>query len=232
MTTPLRIAIIDYGGGNVRSVQRALMFRPNGVSDLSPILPPGEAVPVEATLTDDPDAIRRADAVVFPGQGAAGQSLAALRERGLDQVIIELITDPRKPFLGVCIGLQVLFDYCEENDTPGLGVLRGASRRFAGEKMAGLKIPEIGWNQVTLLRPDLPLFDGLPPDPYFYFVHSYYADPTERDMVIGTTDYGITYCSAAGNPAQNWFALQFHPEKSGPVGLRVYQNFARYAANI
>ncbi len=200
------IAIVDYDAGNLRSVQKAL-----------------EECGASARITADADDIISADGVVFPGQGACDASMLSIRERGLFDVIRRSIHSG-KPFLGVCLGLQLLLESSEEGDELCLAVLKGRTKRLPPEKteQVGLKIPHMGWNSVSLsLRH--PIFDGVPQESYFYFVHSYYADPKDEDIIAGITNYGIDFCSAVA--WDNVAAVQFHPEKSGAVGLRIYRNF-------
>lgn len=200
------IAIIDYRAGNLRSVQKAL-----------------QKWGASAVITSDAGDIERADGVVFPGQGACDSSMLNIRRLGLFDVIRRSISDG-KPFLGVCLGLQLLLEGSEEGEQPCLGVLKGRTRRLPPEKTEhmGLKIPHMGWNQVKFQLKH-PVFAGIPDSSHFYFVHSYYADPDDAGVVAGITDYGIEFCSAVawGNSA----AVQFHPEKSGAVGLQIYRNF-------
>lgn len=222
----LKVAVIDYDSGNVRSVQRALQHAA-GFDNAN------------VEITSDPGKIREAHAVVFPGQGAAGQSMNNLRQSGLDSVVIEQIKSG-KPFIGVCVGLQLLFSHLEENDTSGLDVLKGEVPKFRFEVNSlqaaatgvaaetRLKVPQIGWNRVQQVGQPSLLWEGVPNNSYFYFVHSYYAAPTSQTDVIGLTDYGLDFCSAVAR--DNWFATQFHPEKSGALGLKVYSNFLRFAA--
>ena len=200
------IAIIDYDAGNIRSVQKAL-----------------EECGASARITSEADEIIAADGVVFPGQGACDSSMQSIRERGLFDIIKQSI-DSDKPFLGVCLGLQLLLESSEEGDEPCLAILKGSTKRLPPEKtdQAGLKIPHMGWNSVSLSVRH-PVFDGIPDDSYFYFVHSYYADPEDKNIVAGITNYGIDFCSAVA--WDNVAAVQFHPEKSGAVGLRIYRNF-------
>ncbi len=209
----MKIAVIDYKAGNVRSVQRALQHVA------------GEKATVE--ISGDSQKIREADAVVFPGQGAAGQCMGNLNNTGLSEVVRERIASG-KPFMGVCVGFQLLFEHLEEHDTRGLGVLAGEVRKFPAE--SNLKIPQIGWNEVRQVNQPSILWEGVPDNSYFYFVHSYYCDPAPsiRDKITGLTDYGVDFASAMGDG--NWFATQFHPEKSGALGLKVYSNFVRFAA--
>jgi glutamine amidotransferase len=206
----IRIAVVDYGSGNVRSVQRALQHVA------------GPEATVE--ITPDRKKIEEAHAVVFPGQGAAGQCMGNLKNSGLAETVRWRLESGR-PFMGVCVGFQLLFEYMEENDTAGLGVLPGEVLRFPAE--SGLKIPQIGWNRVRQVGESSPLWEGVPDGSYFYFVHSYYCAPASQDKVIGVTDYGLDFTSAMGDGT--WFATQFHPEKSGAAGLLVYANFVRFA---
>ena len=200
------IAIIDYKAGNLRSVQKAL-----------------EECGATAHITADAEDISAADGVVFPGQGACDASMLSIRERGLFEIIRHSI-DSGKPFLGVCLGLQLLLESSEEGEEPCLAILKGSTKRLPPEKteQVGLKIPHMGWNSVSLSIQH-PVFEGIPNDSYFYFVHSYYADPEDKDIVAGVTNYGIDFCSAVA--WDNVAAVQFHPEKSGAVGLRLYRNF-------
>ena len=199
MSSPT-IAIVDYQAGNLRSVQKAL-----------------QKFGVGARITSEASAIESADGVVFPGQGACDSSMRQLRDRDLVGPIKDFIASG-KPFLGVCLGLQLLLEESDEGDEQCLGVLAGRVRRLP----EGLKIPHMGWNQVDF-RMKHSVLDEVPDDSHFYFVHSYYADPDDKSVVVGTTTYGIEFCSAVA--WDNVVALQFHPEKSGAVGLRIYQNF-------
>ena len=195
-----RITIVDYEAGNVRSVQKAF-----------------QKVGGQASITSDPDEVIRADALVVPGQGASDSSMIHMREKGLVEPIKEFIASG-KPFFGVCLGLQLLMKNSEEGDEPCLGVLQGRTRRLP----PGQKIPHMGWNQVDFhIRH--PVFDTIPDGSHFYFVHSYYADPDDKSVVACTTDYGVDFCSGA--VWENVVAVQFHPEKSGDLGLKIYKNF-------
>ena len=207
MTAPL-IAVVDYRAGNVRSVERAL-----------------QRFGADARITSDPSLIERADGVVFPGQGACDSSMAELRRRRLVEPIREYIASGR-PFLGVCLGLQLLLDRSEEGDEPCLGVIPGTVRRFPRE--LGLKVPHMGWNRVRLTQSPA-MLRGVPDGSYFYFVHGYYADPELDGVVASTTSYGVEFCS--GVAWDNVLGVQFHPEKSGEVGLRVYANFVSIATS-
>ncbi len=205
------VAVLDYGMSNLHSVNRALEHVAGREWHV--------AVSNQASM------LHTADKVVFPGQGAMGNAMALLRETGLDQAVREALQ--HKPFLGICLGLQTLLTYSEENQgVDGLGITAGQVRRFAtnSHDAAGnkLKIPQMGWNQVEQTA-DHPLWRGIPNGSRFYFVHSYYADPEDRAIVIGTTHYPDPYASAIafGNVA----AVQFHPEKSQSAGLRLLRNF-------
>ena len=206
MTEPL-IAIVDYGAGNVRSVERAL-----------------RRFGAEARVTSDVSVVEAADGVVFPGQGACDSSMAELRRRGLVEPIRDYIAGG-KPFLGVCLGLQLLLERSEEGDEPCLGVIPGAVRRFPDAQ--GLKVPHMGWNRVNL-RQRPPMMRDVPNGSHFYFVHGYYAVPSDAGVVAATTRYGPEFCSAVA--WGNVLGVQFHPEKSGATGLLVYRNFVRMAA--
>lgn len=198
------IAVVDYGAGNLRSVQHAV-----------------EHVGLPAVVTSDPEQIIAADGVILPGVGAAADTMANLRSRDLIQVVTDVIARGT-PFFGVCMGMQALFTASEEGgEHPCLGVLPGRVRRFPG---GGLSIPHMGWNQVRQVTSH-PFFDGVPDGANFYFVHSYYVDPADRAPVGGETDYGITFTSAVCR--DNVVATQFHPEKSGENGLQLYRNFGR-----
>lgn len=210
------IAIVDYQMGNLRSVQKA--FESRGF---------------EAVVTDDVGAMRDARGLVLPGVGAFGDCHRELKSRGLIDPLLEWI-DSGRPFLGICLGMQLLLSGSDESETTsGLGIIPGRVRKFeAGE----LKVPHMGWNQVRYSRgkdgegaPGIcPIFEGIPDGAYFYFVHSYYVDPDDRATAAGTTDYGITFVSAVWR--DNVFATQFHPEKSQEVGLKVIENFGKLAA--
>ena len=201
----LEVIVVDYEMGNLRSVARAL-----------------EKAGVSATVSSDPEALLQADAVVLPGVGAADAAMRALRARGLADPIREYVASGR-PFLGVCLGLQLLLRDTQEGDVPCLGVAPGRVRRLP----PGLKVPHMGWNWVDFRR-EHPVFEGLEAGGHFYFVHSYYPEPEDEGWVAGVTEYGVTFCSALAR--HNLTATQFHPEKSGPTGLRIYRNFVSTAA--
>lgn len=199
------VVIVDYGAGNLRSVARAVAhsgFR--------------------ATVTSEPSAVASARALIVPGVGAAADTMANLREAGLEQPIREYIAAGR-PFLGVCMGMQALFDISEEGGLHEcLGVLAGKIVRFP----KGMTVPHMGWNTVSFRR-EHPVFEGIAEGSYFYFVHSYYPVPEDDDVVIGETEYGVRFPAVVGR--DNMIATQFHPEKSGAAGLRLYANFLRLA---
>lgn len=198
------IAIIDYGAGNLRSVEKAFAFLGH-----------------PAVVTRDKELIRNADAVVLPGVGAFADAMKSLQDTGMDELVKEVI-GAGKPFLGICLGLQLLFDYSEEGGhVKGLGILKGGIKLIPGN--LSLKVPQIGWNNLNITGEN-PLFQGLPAHPYVYFVHSYYLEAENRSDVIATTHYGISIDVAVNKG--NVFATQFHPEKSGEIGLKMLDNFA------
>ncbi len=206
-----RIAIVDYGMGNLRSVQKALAH-----------VAPGDAI----EITGEPQAVRRADRVVFPGQGAMPDCMRRLSESGLGEAVAGAAR--AKPFLGLCIGQQMLFERSAEGDTPGLALLPGRVRGFADSaatREAGLKIPHMGWNEVWQAGPH-PLWRGIADGARFYFVHSYYCEPAQPDLTAGTTRYPNAFTSAIAR--DNIFATQFHPEKSSVAGLTLLSNFATW----
>ncbi len=196
------IAIIDYGMGNLRSVQKAFEF-----------------IGHQAVITDDPDVILKADKVVLPGVGAFSDAIKTIKEKKLDKAIYEAV-EIGKPFLGICLGMQLIFDKSYENgEFEGLGIIPGKVVRLP----ENVKIPHIGWNNLNIKMRN-PLFEGLGESPYVYFVHSYYLE-TDAPVVSATTDYGKEIQVAVQK--ENVFALQFHPEKSGSMGLRILENFGR-----
>jgi glutamine amidotransferase len=204
----LNVAVVDYDAGNTLSVTRAL-----------------EKVGASVDLTPDPERVAAADAVVLPGVGAFGDCMKKLRERGMDEACRETY-ESGKPFLGVCVALQVFFEGSEESpDAEGLGFFPGTVVRFRTDK---LKVPHMGWNQISLKR-EHPIFDGLDGEA-FYFVHSYYPRPEEPTDVIGVSDYGVEFCAAAGR--ENLAAVQFHPEKSSRAGLKLYENFLEWSRTL
>ena len=194
--------------GNIRSVSKAL----------EPVAPRDEV-----RVTAEPKAIRAADRVVVPGQGAMPDCMRQLAASGAREAVIEAAA--QKPFLGICVGMQMLFERGEEGDTPGLGLLAGGVPRFPSGGMGGLKIPHMGWNEVLQARPHA-LWNGIPDGSRFYFVHSYYPEPADRSMTTGTCAYGISFTCAVAR--DNIFAVQFHPEKSQNSGLRLLANFVQW----
>jgi imidazole glycerol-phosphate synthase subunit HisH len=197
----MSVVIIDYGAGNLRSVQKAV-----------------ERAGYAPLVTDDPALVRSAKAVILPGVGAAADTMCNLRDHRMEEPVREVIA-AGTPFLGVCMGLQALLTTSEEDgEQRCLDVLSGSVRRLP----AGQKVPHMGWNQVKQLRPH-PIFEGIPDLSYFYFVHSYYAQPEDVRDVIGQTEYGVPFASVVAR--DNLVATQFHPEKSGELGLRIYANF-------
>jgi len=205
----LKIAVVDYGMGNIRSVSKALEH-----------VAPGAAV----LVTSDPEAIRASERVVVPGQGAMPDCMRQLQASGAREAVIEAARN--KPFLGICIGLQMLFERGEEGDTAGLGLLPGRVPKFsAAVTEAGLKIPHMGWNEVVQERPHA-LWDGIPDRGRFYFVHSYYPQPRDRELTSGSCTYGVSFTCAVAR--DNIFAVQFHPEKSQNSGLRLLSNFVQW----
>ena len=196
------MVIIDYQAGNLTSVVRS--FR---------------ALGVEGRVTQDSAEVVAASRVVFPGVGAAGKAMTTLKEMGLDRALRESFRKGT-PILGICLGAQIILESSEENDTPCLGLLAGHTRALPRQE--GLKIPHMGWNRVQFLRPH-PVFQGLPEEAEYYFVHSYYPDPADKAMVLGVTEHGLCFPSAVG--WRNLVATQFHPEKSGRYGLKILENF-------
>ena len=204
------IAVIDYDVGNLRSVEKALHF-----------------IGCEAEVSSDRDFIMNADAVVLPGVGAFADAMESLKKHGMIDVIRAVI-ESGKPFLGICLGMQLLFEYSEEGgeNVQGLNILKGAIRQIPQDM--NLKVPHMGWNLLDI-KGNSPLLSGLSHKPYVYFVHSYYLDTSDKDIVIADTSYGITFSVAVQKG--NIFATQFHPEKSGEVGLEILRNFAKVVRN-
>ncbi len=208
-----KIVVVDYGMGNLRSVAQALRA-----------VAPDMDVLISGEIAD----LRRADRVVLPGQGAMPDCMRSLRESGLQEALIE--ASKAKPLFGVCVGEQMLFDWSEEGDTPGLGLLPGKVIRFQlegklQEDGSRFKVPQMGWNQVRQAAPH-PLWKGIADNSYFYFVHSYYAVPDNPAHTVGETVYGAPFSCAIAR--DNLFATQFHPEKSASAGLQLYRNFVHW----
>lgn len=198
------ITIIDYGRGNLKSVVKAF-----------------ESINCMVNVTSDKKEILAAKAVVLPGVGAFGDSMTSLRKYGLVEVIKEFI-DMGKPFLGICLGLQLLFEESEEkNESLGLGILKGKIRHLT--QRLELKVPHMGWNSLNIIK-DSPIFEGIDQSTYVYFVHSYYLEG-DNQYVAATTDYGVKIGAAVWK--NNIYATQFHPEKSGDIGIKILQNFAK-----
>jgi glutamine amidotransferase len=198
-----RIAIIDYGVGNLRSVEKAFA-----------------AAGAAAVVSDAEALLRQSDALVLPGVGAFANCVRELAARGFDQLVRESVAQG-KPLLGVCVGMQMLFEESDEfGTTPGLALLRGRVRRFASD----LVVPQVGWNQVRP-RGSHPLFAGIPDNTFFYFVHSYFCEADDQEVVLGETEYGVPYTSVVAQGTV--CGVQFHPEKSQAAGLRLLANFSR-----
>lgn len=201
------IAVIDYGAGNIRNVVNAL-----------------NKLGYRVKLTSDPVEVLSAETVILPGVGAAGDTVSSLKKLNLIESVLRVIAEDR-PFMGICIGLQVLFTETEEDGGQTcLDAFSGTVRKLP----EGQKIPHMGWNQVKQVTAH-PVFEGVPDYSNFYFVHSYYVDPEDKSLIVGTTEYGVEFCSiiAKGNVV----GTQFHPEKSGDLGLQIYDNFLRYTGN-
>ncbi|MDD3654078.1 MAG: imidazole glycerol phosphate synthase subunit HisH [Desulfotomaculaceae bacterium] len=197
------IAIIDYGMGNLRSVHKGF-----------------EKVGVEAIVAQSPGQVAEADGVVLPGVGAFADAMDNLCSLGMDAAVYRVIAD-RKPFLGICLGQQLLFELSEEWGLhQGLGIFPGRVRRLPD----GQKVPHMGWNQVVIKQPD-PLLAGIPGDSSFYFVHSYYVEPSQEELTLATTEYGVRFACIVGRG--NIYGIQFHPEKSSALGLKILENFGR-----
>jgi glutamine amidotransferase len=201
----VRIAVVDYGMGNLRSVSKALEH---------------VAPQAQVLVTADPALIRSADRLVVPGQGALPECMRSLAASGAREAVLEALRE--KPYLGICLGLQMLFERGAEGDTAGLGLLRGSVPRFA---LGALKVPHMGWNEVLQDLPH-PLWAGIGDRSRFYFVHSYYPAPSERALSAATCVYGAPFTCAVAR--DNIFAVQFHPEKSQSAGLQLLSNFVRW----
>ena len=201
------IALLDYGAGNLRSVEKALRF-----------------VGGDVKLVESPDGMKDASAVVLPGVGAFDDCVNAMQRQELLEASREFIKTGR-PFLGICVGYQALFERSEEFDSraAGLGLFKGSVVRFPGGE--GLKIPQIGWNQIEIVQPECPIFKGIENGSHVYFVHSYYPQPEDDSIAACRTTYGVDFASAVWR--ENVFATQFHPEKSQKVGLAILENFVK-----
>ena len=204
------IAIIDYKAGNLTSVARAL-----------------QNIGKDYVVTGDIKKLDTASHVIFPGVGAAGEAMAYLRKKKLDNWLKDWMKIGR-PLLGICLGTQIIFDYSEENDTQCIGLVSGSTKRFPDNMTcqgSTLKIPHMGWNSVAFRR-EHPVFENIPKEAEFYFVHSYYPAPSDDAAILGVTDYGVTFCSVLA--VNNLVAMQFHPEKSGKPGLQILRNFCNW----
>ena len=204
------LAIIDYGAGNIGSVQRAC-------SEMG----------IPSVITPNPLDLKKAERIIFPGVGAAPAAMENLIRTGLAEAIKQAFVSGT-PILGICLGAQVVLDSSEEGDTPCLSLIPGKTVRFK-IKDKSLKIPQIGWNTVKILQPH-PLLEGIDKEDEFYFVHSYYPRPVRKENIYAVSDYGGEFCCAVGN--KNLFAVQFHPEKSGRFGLSMLQRFAKWDGKI
>ncbi len=204
------LAIIDYGAGNIGSVQRACT-----------------ETGIKSVITANPGDLKNAERIIFPGVGAAPSAMENLTRTGLGDAIRQAFKEGI-PILGICIGAQVILDSSEEGDTPCLGFIPGKTVRFKF-KDKSLKIPHIGWNSVKATQPH-PLLEGIEKEDEFYFVHSYYPQPAKKENIYAVSDYGGEFCCAVGN--KNLFAVQFHPEKSGRFGLQMLQRFAKWDGKV
>ena len=204
------IALLDYGAGNVRSVQKALM-----------------AAGGDVRMEQSPEGVAKADAVVLPGVGAFDDCINAMQEQELLSATKEFISTG-KPFLGICIGYQVLFEKSEEFNscTSGLGIFKGSVVRF---QESGIKVPQIGWNKIEIAQRECPIFEGIDSGSYFYFVHSFFPRPVDESIITTRTTYGESFASAVWR--DNVFATQFHPEKSQKVGLKLLENLVQLACH-
>lgn len=205
------VTMVDYGGSNLRSVQKAF-----------------EAVGARVAMTSDPEQIRRAELLVLPGVGAFGTGMAAIRERGLDEAIVAA-AGRDAPLLGICLGMQFLFDESEEmGNHRGLGLIHGRVRQFESrrstEAETALKVPHMGWNRINFTE-EHPLLAGVAPGSHAYFVHSYYCAPIDSADILASSDYGISFAAIAGRG--RIYGIQFHPEKSQQIGLKILENYSR-----
>ncbi|WP_309625814.1 imidazole glycerol phosphate synthase subunit HisH [Methylibium sp.] len=214
------VAVVDYGMGNLRSVSQAVLHAAREASK--------SGADVTVAVTADPALVRAAERVVLPGQGAMRDCMRELRQAHGGELLASVLeAAASKPLMGVCVGMQMLLEHSEEQDTPGLGLIAGRVRRFRLDGQlqpdgSRYKVPQMGWNQVEQTRTH-PLWAGVADASWFYFVHSFYADPAEPAHSVGVTDYGARFTSAVAR--DNIFATQFHPEKSAAQGLRLYRNF-------
>ncbi len=208
----MKVAVVDYGMGNLRSAAKAM----------EKVAPQAEVV-----ISADPDFIRKADRVIFPGQGAMPDCMREMESSGLKAAVLEAAST--KPFLGICVGMQMLFESSEEGNTPGLGLFKGRVMRFAAGQVGAdglaLKVPHMGWNEVHQVQPHA-LWNDVPAASRYYFVHSFYPAPAEPQVTAGASDYGVHFTCAIAR--DNIFGVQFHPEKSHQAGLALFANFASW----
>lgn len=208
-----KIVVVDYGMGNLRSVAQALRA-----------VAPEKGILVSGAVSD----LKEAERIVLPGQGAMPDCMASLEKSGLKDALLDAAR--KKPVFGVCVGEQMLFDWSEEGNTRCLGLLPGKVVRFQLDNRvqpdgSRFKVPQMGWNRVKQVNPH-PLWQGIPDNSFFYFVHSFHVVPSRPEQMVGETEYGMPFCSAVAH--ENIFATQFHPEKSADVGLRLYRNFIHW----
>lgn len=196
----MKIHIIDYDAGNIESIRNAL-----------------KKIGCDPITTNNPKDLFKAKAIIFPGQGSFPAAMKKLNKNGVDKTLIELINN-KMPFMGICLGLQLMFAKSEEGECNGLNLFKGTVPKIPDS----VKVPHIGWNNVSFNKSH-PIFNGIPDNSYFYFIHSYYVNPDNRDNIIAQTSYGVEFCSAFAY--ENYVGLQFHPERSGDYGLQIYQNF-------
>ena len=196
----MKIHIIDYDAGNIESIRNAL-----------------KKIGCEPVTTNNPKDLFKAKAIIFPGQGSFPAAMKKLNKNGIDKALIELINN-KIPFIGICLGLQLMFTKSEEGECKGLDLFKGTVPKIPDS----VKVPHIGWNNVSFNN-NHPIFNGIPDNSYFYFIHSYYVIPDNLDNIIAQTNYGLEFCSAYAY--ENYVGLQFHPERSGDYGLKIYQNF-------
>jgi len=196
----LKIHIVDYDAGNIESIRNAL-----------------KKIGCEPVTTNNPKDLFKAKAIIFPGQGSFPAAMKKLNKNGIDKTLIELINN-KMPFIGICLGLQLMFTKSDEGQCNGLNLFKGT----VPEIPDSVKVPHIGWNNVNFNKSH-PIFNGIPDNSYFYFIHSYYVKPDNLDNIIAETNYGVEFCSAYAY--ENYVGLQFHPERSGDYGLQIYQNF-------
>ena len=196
----MKIHIIDYDAGNIESIRNAL-----------------RKIGCEPVTTNNPKDLFKAKAIIFPGQGSFPAAMKKLNKNGIDKALIELINN-KIPFIGICLGLQLMFTKSEEGQCNGLNLFKGTVPKIPDS----VKVPHIGWNNVSFNKSH-PIFNGIPDNSYFYFLHSYYVNPDNLDNIIAQTNYGLEFCSAYAY--ENYVGLQFHPERSGDYGLKIYQNF-------